>query len=409
MGIPMLISILLFVNWLLLRHKVWNPQIICFFLLLVAIAVMGPFAVNTFTIWWGFRLMAVQLLCICVPMINFLNSRRKITICVNALICVYTYLAVYGLLHSGTGPGGHVGDENDLALAINTTIPLAFISIFLAKRLLHRLAFAAAFTLMVLCVIATFSRGGFLGLLPVALYCFFLSPRKGTTVPIVLSIALTLPIAIPEKYGMQYSDRIASIIAETQGQGDNVTGTGELRREHWAIARAMFRDYPIFGVGLGNYMWKSPMYQSDKQYARIGRSLGGFAAHSLYFTLLAELGIAGFLIFGAILWFNWKDIRRIIGQTRRRKPERVVLHETTALPADTEFLDDSNCLRLYAHGTLAGLLGYLTSGIFLSVFAYPHFWIFTALVAVLKRVTDSYVTSQAGNGSVSHGLIGDRK
>jgi O-antigen ligase len=151
------------------------------------------------------------------------------------------------------------------------------------------------------------------------------------------------------------------------------------------------------------------MYQSDKQYARIGRSLGGFAAHSLYFTLLAELGIAGFLIFGAILWFNWKDIRRIIGQTRRRKPERVVLHETTALPADTEFLDDSNCLRLYAHGTLAGLLGYLTSGIFLSVFAYPHFWIFTALVAVLKRVTDSYVTSQAGNGSVSHGLIGDRK
>jgi len=35
---------------------------------------------------------------------------------INAWIAIYVYLAVYGILHGGEGPSGHVADQGDLAL-----------------------------------------------------------------------------------------------------------------------------------------------------------------------------------------------------------------------------------------------------------------------------------------------------
>jgi hypothetical protein len=51
------------------------------------------------------------------------------------------------------------------------------------------------------------------------------------------------------------------------------------------------------------------------------------------------------------------------------------------------FLYDLRKAKYYAHAIRGGLLGYLVAGIFLSVFAYPHFWIMTALTVALKETT----------------------
>src|SRR5437867_5781971 len=94
MHIPMLISAILFFKWLQLPKKHWNPQIICFFLLLGVIAVMGPFAVNNFTVLWDFLEMTVLLLCICVPTIHVVNSMNKLSVLINALIALFVYIVV---------------------------------------------------------------------------------------------------------------------------------------------------------------------------------------------------------------------------------------------------------------------------------------------------------------------------
>ena len=61
-----------------------------------------------------------------------------------------------------------------------------------------------------------------------------------------------------------------------------------------------------------------------------------------------------------------------------------------ALPStvisNRDALHDAEYLLYYSHAIEAGLIGFLVSGIFLSVFTYPHFWLMTALVVSLKHI-----------------------
>lgn len=382
MKIPMLISIALFIFWVTAPNKRYPPQLVCFILLLGVIAVMGPFALNSFSIFWGFVGMAVQLLCICAPLMHFVNTMRKLRIFLGAWIAVFSYLALFGLFQEGVGPGGHVGDENDLALALNVVIPFAFAAMVGATRSgLARLAGATIFVLMIVAVGATFSRGGFLGLVAVLLYCFFFLTKRKVLSLVLVGLAVLALRAAPASY----LDRVNSIVDEMRGvEGEGVTGTGELRQEYWKIARGMFYANPVFGVGLDNYRWTISYYQPTEDVMdRIGRSFAGSAAHSLYFTMLAELGSAGSILFVLLIWYTVRDTGRIL-RTARRRDGPLDRHRATTDPGLRE---DLKAARLYAHAIRAALLGYLVSGTFLSVFTYPHFWLLVALTVALQDAT----------------------
>jgi O-antigen ligase len=73
--------------------------------------------------------------------------------------------------------------------------------------------------------------------------------------------------------------------------------TGRDRLELWKVAWSVFLDNPIIGVGQGNL----PYRLGDYQYSRNGesfwqRSISGRMVHSVYLTVLSELGIIGTLI-----------------------------------------------------------------------------------------------------------------
>jgi O-antigen ligase len=99
-----------------------------------------------------------------------------------------------------------------------------------------------------------------------------------------------------------YRARVMSITSI----GANLKGApagGPIGR-NYAVPLRIFREHPIFGVGMGNY----PFYytQADPDYSQ-GQSLVQVAStFSLYLRLLTELGVVGtsiFLLFvGAILW-----------------------------------------------------------------------------------------------------------
>jgi O-antigen ligase len=385
MGIPMVISIILFIGWLTGPKKIWSPQIICFFLLLCVIAVMGPFALNTFDIWFGFRAMAVQLLCISIPIVHFVNSSRKASIFIDCLIAIFAYLAVFGILHGGRGPGGPVGDENDVALALTVALPYAFVSIFLARSAARKIVYGSAFGLMTLGVMFTFSRGGFLGLISVLAYLFFLLPRKIPAVALGILLAIGAWMYAPEGYW----DEMATI---SQDASNTETGTGALRREYWAVATRMFADNPIFGVGISNYKWNVSRYQSAEQYEYAGRSYAGNVAHSLYFTLLAEVGLAGTVIFALIAWMNFKDIRTIRRSARNALLALTTVSVSSQTAQEDAFGHDIQKLLYYGHALRASFLGYLVSSVFLTTFAYPHFWVLTALTLALKEITQATVS-----------------
>jgi O-antigen ligase len=373
--IPLIISAALFLSWLAQPDKRWPPQLVCFVLLLGTIAVMIPFAVNSYSIVTGFRTMTVQLLCICTPLMYFVTSMRKLRIFLGAWIAVFAYLAVYGLTHAGTGPGGHIGDENDLALALDMAIPVAFAFMWTARSVAARAASAMAFVLMVVVVGVTFSRGGFLGLAAVLLYCGFVMTRRKTVAIVILALAMLALSAAPQAY----RDRLATILAEVDGSQQ---GTGALRREYWEVARTMFYENPVFGVGLDNFTWNIDEYQSEEHKERVGRSYAGQVAHSVYFTVLAELGTCGAVLFGLLIVYTVRDTGRVLRIARRAKTLR-----GNEGRADPTLHQDLEAARLYAHAIRAALISYLLSGAFLSVLTYPHFWVLVALGVALRDCT----------------------
>jgi len=379
MKIPMVISVILFFSWVTLSRKHWSPQVILFVLLLPVIAVMGPVAKNSYSIFWGFQVMAVQLFCIAVPIIHFVSSLRKVSVYVNTVIAIFTYVAIYAMVHGGQGPGGIIGDENDVALAVTMVIPFAFASIFSARTRMHKVLYVGIVGLMVASVISTYSRGGFLGLIPVLFYCFLLLPKKRTGVAIGIVLVAGVLMFAPQSYW----DEMATIERDAV---DTEQGTGALRRDYWEIAWRMFLDNPIVGVGLDNFTWNIPEYQSEEQYGRMGRGFAGSAAHSIYFTLLAELGIAGAFIFTALVWYDVQDTGSTIKAIRGWKGMK-----TGLVGGGRTLAGDLGTAEYYAHAIRASLLGYLVSGVFLSVFTYPHFWLLTALTVALRLATEKRI------------------
>ncbi|MFO0701280.1 MAG: O-antigen ligase family protein [Nitrospira sp.] len=405
LGIPLVISIVLFGVWVAQSNKIWAPQFYCFFALLAVIAVMGPFAENNYNVFMWARNMGIMFICIVIPLVHVVSNERRFAVFIAGIAIVMVYLGLYAITHGGRGPGGHVGDENDAALALNSFIPLVFLSMFLAKSVLQRVLYGLALGIMVLGVAATMSRGGFIGLVAALGYCFFLTPNKGKTLALGFVMLLILIPLAPEKYW----DEIASIGTEASNE-DPRLGTGALRKEYWKAAREMFKANPVFGVGAGNFRWNLGKYQTQDQFERLGRSLEGTECHSVYFATLAELGAAGFGLFLATLWYNVRDLS---GMLKAKNPlasdqqkvglspqlarvKAFSLHSTVrskrSQPAAAEDLAgidpiEQSRLTLYAHGLRGGLLGFLVSGVFLSAFGYPPFWLLTGLIIALKMIS----------------------
>ena len=371
LGMPLLISLILFGWWAKLKDKIWAPQVVCLYLLIAVIAVMGPFAENNFSVWIGFQSMVAWLACISIPMIHFADSHRKIKVLVDAMIVLHGYLAVHALLHGGFGPGGFVGDENDVALAINTMIPLAFCLFLSAQTIGRKTMYLAAVVIMVAGVVATKSRGGFLGLVAVIAYCFIFSPRKKLGLAIGGVLVLLGFIVVPDSYW----EEMATINRDAESD----VGTGAHRKKLWGVAFDMFLANPIFGVGLNNFPWNVGNYMSAELLEKEGRSYMGTAAHSVYFTILSETGAAGALVIAATVYFSVRSIRHILAQARK-------------MEAATTLRDDVRLkileMKGIAYGLGGGMIGYGVSGIFLTAFVYPHFWYVVALIVAVATVTD---------------------
>jgi len=215
-----------------------------------------------------------------------------------------------------------------------------------------------------LCVMLTFSRGGFVGLVAVGLYCWFRSPRKvASMVSLALLVAAMFYFA-PEKYWT----RIQTIQGEASG---TTMGTGQGRIYTWKAGWRMFLDYPVFGVGPGNFNWHLEDYEPPGGLQ--GKYHGGRAAHSLYFTLLPELGTVGVILFALMLFSTFKDLRSI----------RHGVEKQFNRPSENERSTKIKYLTLALEGSV---VAFLTSGAFISVLYYPCFWIWMAMVVALKQV-----------------------
>lgn len=362
------LSALLCIYWVKrwgLKELVNDRILLYFFLLVLMGALWIPFAFNNYWAFQATKGQGMYLASTAVPLALFLVSRKRRRQFFTFWMLILFYLAAFVIWNGGQGPGGILEDENDMAFALCMGLPYPF---FLAQQrnatALRRACCYGLALLILLAIVWTHSRGGFVGLTCVALYIIYLSRHKIRNFAILGMLGLCALQFAPDTY----MNRISTITdAEDYSRTSRLTS--------WLIAWQIFADNPVVGVGPRNYPWHSGDYhRALRDYEPGAPVLAGRAAHSVYFTLLPEYGVLGTVLFFVMI----ATIFRRLGRC-----ERVL--EPRSLAGDDEA--DADLLLARAHK--ASLIGFLSTGTFISVLYYPQLWYTVGFVVALSRSVET--------------------
>jgi probable O-glycosylation ligase (exosortase A-associated) len=354
---------------LLVREKgrLQDRPTLLFVLLLSLMVVHGPIAVNNYWALMIFIAMIYNFIAY-LSLVHFVDDEERFGKLVDVWIKVHVMVAVVGIVYKGRGAGGFLGDENDLCLTLNMVLPFAFFLAMSASRNTKRIYYIALACFFLFVIILTKSRGGFVGLAATGVYCWWKSKRKVLSGTVVVVLALFMVLVAPSTYW----DEIRSITDENTEA--NPYGTGSARYYQWNVGWGMFLDNPIMGVGQGNFPWNVGVYEQKLGLSEgfHQRSMAGREAHSLYFTLIPELGLIGIVLFASMLLLTVRDLRYI--QRSAAKGEKAA---DGALPVAS-----------LATALEASLVGYLASGAFLSVLYYPNIWLLMGFTLSLRKILE---------------------
>ena len=354
-----IICLLIPLLWLNDRQRPWTAVLTAQVVFLAWCAKSIPIASNNFAAYMITRTMFANV-AIALALTWVGSNLRDFKRVIWVWVAIMTYQGIWSITHGGHGTGGFLGDENDLALACGTAVSLAF---FGMERLRGsaRWGCAIALVTLIMGIVVSLSRGGFVGLVVASAYCLAKSRHKLRALAIVAIAMVAVPVFAPSTY----IDEIRSI-------QDTDSGTARTRRFLWHTATNMWLEHPILGVGGGNINYLMGNYQPEEGYEERSfqeRNWSGTTAHSMYFQLLPEQGIVGVAIVAFLIGYHFRITRRLVRRVRRARGI------PRALRRDAE---------LYAFGLNGALLCYLTAGAFLSVAYYPYLWYFTALSCALE-------------------------
>jgi len=253
-----------------------------------------------------------------------------------------------------------LGDNNGVAVGMLMLVPvltaLAATARTKYERLFHRfLALGVLYR-----GIVTYSRGGFLACVALALCYLIRSPKRLPALAGLLVGAMVILPVLPDAFWERMSTirppDAEAATTEATASGDE---TSALARLHfWHVAVRMANDRPLVGVGFNSFNQTYDRYDDhDGEFGR-GRSV-----HSAWFGLLAELGYPGLLLFLAQL------VLAFLGCWRARAAARLG--------------PDYAHLRHFAFAIEGGLVVFVVGGSFLPVQYLEMVWHFFAISIVL--------------------------
>src|SRR5262249_21897296 len=157
------------IAWLASKDRPWSRGLSLQFIYVVVGALSLPFAHNYFVVYLDARQM-VGYLITALAVTWLLAWRKPFQRVMWIWVGIMCFQALWAITHSGRGYGSFLGDENDLAIACDMAVPFPFLA---AQSLRGWKRWTCGFALLVLLVgiVASWSRGGFLGLIGAILYC----------------------------------------------------------------------------------------------------------------------------------------------------------------------------------------------------------------------------------------------
>lgn len=235
------------------------------------------------------------------------------------------FAVVEGLKWVASG-GGHaieglhshsLQDRNELSIAFSMTIPVALYlrGQYGAKSKIVSLGLLGVVLLLVLSILGTNSRGGFVSMMALALYLFKKSKHK---VPLLIAAAIATAVAM-QFLSDKWFDRMNTI------QKADDDSSFMARMVAWKQSVILVSERPIFGGGFkaieNTVNWNLMATRWDEfSWFNTGDQRPGpvaRAAHSVYFQLMGDHGIVGLGIYLIIIALCFLKNNRVIKQGKK--------------------------------------------------------------------------------------------
>lgn len=236
---------------------------------------------------------------------------------------------------------GLTGNANAFAYQQLFLIFAAFYFLGSRRKPLSRAMILAGITVAVVAIIFSGSRKGFLGVIAfVFFWWLFCRGRVLAKTPIKTYAILIILVC-----GTWYSANMIITGTHLGNRLEHLEDSGNMKRlELYKEGIEMIKNYPVFGVGLNNYML---------------RSSSGLYSHSDYIEVAANTGVVGFVLyfsFYLLLWLRLNRIREMIHDPRISY--NIGLFKAAILTILLVALGRSNLTSKLTWIFLAGVLGY---------------------------------------------------
>lgn len=226
------------------------------------------------------------------------------------------------------GPGGAFEDNNDYALLLNVAAPIAF---YVARGESNRWLKRGCYTLsamMMITVLFTLSRGGFLGLCVVMLGLALKSKYKVTGLLAVVLVGSITFALLPGRV----VERVGTI--STASETDQ---SAQMRFNSWYVCMQIISDHPVLGIGPRNMLELFGRYLETEN-VRV--------AHNSFLQMAVDAGLPAMLMMLGLMALSYFRLRQSRQVLKSRSPDSPLI--------------------AYSHGMEIALAGYFVSANFLS-------------------------------------------
>lgn len=226
------------------------------------------------------------------------------------------FMRAYGTFQQPNPYAGYLGYLAPVAASLTITATERWWRARRLKDLIVATACAGTALLLVAGIGMSWSRGGWLALgLALAVVAGLHLRRAALAAAAVIAVILVtvgtgwLPAAIAGRVSDLGNYFAMPDPVRTEINDDNFAVLE--RVAHWRAGLAMFDDHPWLGVGIGNYAVAYERYAPPHWYEPLGH------AHNIYINFLAETGVLGAGMFGALwigMWLvTWRRARMTNG------------------------------------------------------------------------------------------------
>lgn len=260
-----------------------------------------------------------------------IRTEKQVLTVVGLMIIAGTLVSAYGIVQYVLGMAGSMDwldsdmfenismrvystlqNPNVLAEYLLLITPLTVGCFFMVKPFKMKLLCGVAAAIMGVCMILTFSRGGWLGLLFAAAVYLVIIDKRFIFLGIVGIVALyfLMPDAVIERF--------TSI--------GNMADTSTAYRVYiWMGTIRMLGDYWLCGTGFGEAAF-SKVYPAYALHA-----VSAPHAHNLFLQITCDTGITGIIVFLIILYMFFKTVSRAIKYTERKDLKNLLIGFVSAV------------------------------------------------------------------------------